>query len=82
MNMELTLGLKIKMSSNGEWETPGTTSKQVVWGDKIYIKISSTPSTGYKLGIMEIYATTEDGQNIALGQLYIDSFLENAVDSV
>ena len=68
MNMELTLGLKIKMSPNGEWETPGTTSKQVVWGDKIDIKISSTPSTGYKLGIMEIYATTEDGQNIALGQ--------------
>ena len=57
--MDLTLGLKVKFSGQDEWETPGTTSKNVTWGDQLDIKIESNPKSGYKLSIMEIYATTE-----------------------
>ena len=71
--------LKIKTSKDGTYDTPANAT-EVIWGDYLYFQITSIPSD-YVLELMEIIVTIED-ETFILGEIFVDSFIENMKNSV
>ena len=73
------MSLKIKTSLGGTYSVPSN-RMEFIWGDYLYFQITSTPAD-YELELMEIVVTTED-ETIILGEMFIDSYVQNQKNTV
>ena len=75
----MELDLFYATNPNGPYtnaDTTITTPETVTWGDYLYFKITSNPST-YNLELMKIIVETSNKKKSTFGSVFIDSYIQN-----